>query len=101
MAIHHMGHPQICGSLPEYEGMDYIDPYRPQESHAHGCPASWYRTDFAASLLRYDRRLTEHGFSPSVALDRCDDPLVLECIRIYERESLQANAHLRRVRDGG
>lgn len=50
-----------------------------------GCPGSWYRTDFVASVLRYYRRRTEGGGRvPNPALDACDDPLVHEAVQALE-----------------
>jgi len=50
-----------------------------------GCPGSWYRTDFVASVLRYYRRRTEGGGRVNnPALDACSDPLVHEAVQALE-----------------
>lgn len=95
-----MGRDSWNGPEPEFAGLTPYDPYRPQEPHTYGCPAAWYRNEFASSVFRYARRVNDHGFSPNILLDRCEDPLVLELIRLYEIEVLRARAHLDKVRHG-
>jgi hypothetical protein len=65
-----------------------------------GCPGSWYRTPFLASVLRYRRRPAEGGQRvPNRHLDTCDDWLVVEAVEAVEahedawRAEWQANLH--------
>lgn len=60
----------------------------PPELHDEGCPGAWYRCQFARSVLRYRRMLTDSGFSANILLDRCEDPLVIEAVQYLERETL-------------
>lgn len=64
----------------------------PPESHEDGCPGGWYRGRFAISLLRYERPFCDGTFSGSALLDRCSDPLVLECVRYYERQLIASRS---------
>lgn len=64
----------------------------PPEFHDEGCPGAWYRCGFVHSLWKYERLMTESGFSSNLMLDRCDDPLVLEAIQYLENERLRARS---------
>lgn len=69
------------------------DAPRPVEDHDDGCPGAWYRCAFVVSLHKYERLLTEHGFSDNLLLSsRSPDRLVLEALGYYEREKLRARA---------
>ena len=69
------------------------DPPYPIEDHDDGCPGAWYRCAFVVSLHKYERLLTEHGFSENLLLtSRSDDRLLLEALGYYEREKLRARA---------
>lgn len=71
------------------------EPDYPNESHDDGCPGAWYRSPFVDSLHRYERLLTDAGFSDNLLLSRSDDRLLLEALHYYEREKLAARAHNR------
>lgn len=69
------------------------DDKHPKESHDDGCPGAWYRCGFVLSLHKYERLLSEHGFSENLLLSsRSDDRLLLEALSYYEREKLRARA---------
>jgi hypothetical protein len=70
-----------------------VNPDRPPDDHEDGCPGAWYRSEFANSLARYERILTEHGFSSNLFADRCDDRLVLEALQCIEQERVRARSH--------
>lgn len=74
----------------------------PMESHEHGCPGSWYRCGFVWSLRRYERLLTDGGFSQNTMLDRTDDPLILEATQYFEYESLRVRCkdNDKRIKNG-
>lgn len=60
---------------------------RPPEAPGDGCPGGWYRSPFAASVLRYVRTRTEGGARvPNPLLDRADDPLIEAAVLYFERE---------------
>jgi len=81
------------GRLPVI-GQDVdFDPRCPPEDHDNGCPGAWYRCDFANSLERYERLLTESGFASNMLADRTDDRLIIEAMQYIERERLRARAH--------
>lgn len=62
--------------------VDFNEPY---ESNLYGCPGSWYRTRFFASLEPYMRREDKNGgFSPNTLLDRTDDQLVHQAVAYFE-----------------
>lgn len=86
------------GRLPIHGPSDEPDPRHPVDDHADGCPGAWYRSAFVDSLARYERILTDHGFTSNVFLDRCDDRLVLEAIQYLEVERVRARAHWQDVR---
>jgi hypothetical protein len=82
------------GGLPILDGPDASQ--EPKESHDEGCPGAWYRSRFAASLMAYERPVSEHGvYSENPLLTRCDDPLVLEAIQYLEHERARARALMR------
>lgn len=77
----HMGAPRRY----DLEGKrdDWSNPV--EDIKREGCPGSWYRTPFVASLLTYYRRRDQHGGRVSnPALDDCEDPLVHEAIAELE-----------------
>lgn len=77
---------------------DWASPREPAEA---GCPGSWYRTDWLASLRRYMRREGSGGRIDNPVLSRCDDPLVHEAIAELEAQEDAATAeHLERIRKG-
>lgn len=65
----------------------------PRDDHREGCPGAWYRSGFCDSLHKYERHLTDGGYSANPLLDRCDDRLVLEAIQFLEAERLRARAY--------
>lgn len=69
------------------------DPPRPDETHDDGCPGAWYRCAFVCSLHKYERLLTQSGFSENLTLSRCENRLVLEALQYYEREKLASRAY--------
>lgn len=75
-----------------------VNPERPPDDHADGCPGSWYRSEIVNSLSRYERILTEHGFSANLFADRSDDRLVIEAMQCIEIERVRARAHWAEVR---
>lgn len=77
---------------------DEVDPRRPPDDHDDGCPASWYLSEFANSLAKYERILTEAGFSANLLADRCDDPLVIEALQYIERERVRSRNHWNEIR---
>lgn len=68
------------------------DTEHPPEPLDDGCPGAWYRCAFVLSLHKYERPLTEHGFSDNLLTSRSDDRLLLEALSYYEREKLRARA---------
>lgn len=79
------------GRLPVYgqEAAELYDPLHPPENHSEGCPGAWYRCPFALSVLRYQRLLTDGGFSDNLFLSRTDDRLVIEATQYLETERLR------------
>jgi hypothetical protein len=77
---------------------DDINPERPPDTHDDGCPGSWYRCELANSLAKYERILTDAGFSSNLLADRTDDPLVLEAMQVLEQERVRARAHWAEIR---
>lgn len=59
-------------------------PERPSDDHEEGCPGSWYRCGFALSLGKYERLLTDSGFSANIMLERTRDRLVIEATQYLE-----------------
>lgn len=64
-----------------------INLQRPTEDAREGCPSSWIRSRFVASVLPYLRRRTDGGGRvPNLLLDRCDDDLVVQLVNYAEHE---------------
>lgn len=64
-----------------------VNPKRPTEDAADGCPASWYRSRFVASMLPYLRRRDEHGGRvANLLLERLDDDVVVLAVQYAEDE---------------
>ena len=74
------------------------DPDRPRERHDEGCPGSWYRSEFVDSLAKYERILTDAGYSSNLLADRTDDRLVIEALQYIEHERVRARGHWNEVR---
>jgi hypothetical protein len=94
----HMGRLPILQPTQEDLGVNL---QAPPEMHDEGCPGAWYRCDFVRSLWKYERLMTDSGYSPNIMLDRCDDPLVLEAIQYLENERLRARSADMEKRYGG
>ncbi|MEL6705032.1 MAG: hypothetical protein AAFP15_12200 [Bacteroidota bacterium] len=62
----------------------------PPESTEDGCPGSWYRSVFALSVSRYERLLTDSGFSDNLHLSRSQDRLLLDAVAYLEMQRLRA-----------
>lgn len=73
-----------------------VDPRKPPEDCRDGCPGGWYRSSWMHSLGRYERPLSEGGFSPS--LFPTSDRLILEALQYLEAERLRARAHWQELR---
>jgi hypothetical protein len=90
----YMGRLPIIGQdVPEN-----VNPDHPPDDHDDGCPGSWYRCALANSLSKYERILTEHGFSSNLLADRTDDRLVIEAMQCIELERVRARSHWAEVR---
>lgn len=64
-----------------------INPQRPTEDAREGCPGSWVRSRFVASVIPYLRRRTDGGGRvPNLLLDRCDDDLLVQLVNYTEHE---------------
>lgn len=62
---------------------DWPQPF--EDIEGEGCPGSWYRTAFFASLAPYLRRQDQQGGRiPNPLLDRCQDRLVLDAVSFLE-----------------
>lgn len=73
----------------------------PHEPLDEGCPAGWYRSEFARSLAIYLPTQTESGFMESPLIDRTAPRLLIEAVQLYKREKAKANANfLREAYDG-
>jgi len=94
----HMGRLPILNPTIEQMGMNL---QAPPEEHDEGCPGAWYRCGFVRSLWKYERLMTESGFSPNILLDRCEDTLVIEAIQYLENERLRARSADMEKRYGG
>jgi len=77
------------GGQPDDDGSEEDEPI---ESNEDGCPGGWYRTEFAASVRRYYRPVSEGVYSPNLLLDRCEDRLVLDAVAYYELERARHRA---------
>ena len=88
---YYLGRLPIVG--PQPAGEEHDDPRRPTDDHTDGCPGAWYRSGFVASLAKYERILTDGGFSANLLADRCDDRLVLEALQYIEHERVRARSH--------
>lgn len=86
------------GHLPIYDGPEPSE--EPRETHDDGCPGAWYRCGFVTSLIRYERPVSEGGYSENLHLSRCNDPLVLDAIQYLEHERARALNHLREKMSG-
>lgn len=75
-----------------------VNPRRPADDHDDGCPGSWYRCAWADSLAKYERILTESGFSSNLLADRTTDRLVIEALQYIELERVRARNHWSEVR---
>lgn len=88
------------GRLPVYgqaEARELSNPLRPPEQHDDGCPGGWYRSEFIASLQKYERIFLESGFCSNVLLDRTDDRLVIEATQYLELERIRHKNHSSQV----
>lgn len=64
-----------------------INPQQPTEDAREGCPGSWYRSRFVATLMPYMRRRAEHGARvPNLLLDRCDDDVIIQLVNYTEEQ---------------
>jgi hypothetical protein len=73
---------------------EVLQPDRPFEAAADGCPGAWYRTRFVESLLPYLRRPVDGG--GRVPRQRFDQATwqVQEAVEYFEGEQARASAHL-------
>lgn len=91
------------GRLPIYGEPEPDDvradesPEEPRDNHDDGCPGSWYRCGFVASLAKYERLLLEHGFASNLLADRTQDRLIIEALQYIESERVRAQAHRREL----
>lgn len=85
----HMGRLPIIHPTREQLGENLKSP---AEGHEHGCPGSWYRCGFVASVAKYERILGDHGFSSNPRLDRCTDELILDAVQYLEQERLRCQS---------
>ena len=77
------------------------DPQHPSESTEHGCPGSWYRSRFCASVVPYERTQTDGAALSNPLLDRTTDALVIEATAYLERERMRAQARdMERINKG-
>ncbi len=74
------------------------NPKHPGESTEGGCPGSWYRCEWTASVSKYERMLSEHGFSENLHLTRSDDRLLLDAVTYLEGQRLLARNYDARQR---
>jgi hypothetical protein len=73
---------------------EVLQPDRPFEAAADGCPGAWYRTRFVESLLPYLRRPVDGG--GRVPRDRFNNApwQVQEAVEYFEGEQARASVHL-------
>lgn len=78
-------------------------PQLPLEDPDAGCPGSWYRTRFMASLSPYLRRVRPMGDGwdrdSNPLLDRCEDDLVVQWVLYFELEQNRALHRIAETRD--
>lgn len=66
----------------------------PPEDPADGCPMSWVRSTYAASVLDYARKRTEGGQRvPNPKLDECEDRMIVEAVLYYEECEDRLHSH--------
>lgn len=87
--IHSGGHMGRAPAHPSMQpaGIKRWSPQQPTEDPADGCPASWYRSRFIASVMPYLRRRDDNGNRvANLILERCDDDLILQFVAYAEDE---------------
>jgi hypothetical protein len=88
----YMGRDEVEPGTTELD--EPMQPDRPFEAAADGCPGAWYRTRFVESLLPYLRRPVDGG--GRVPRQRFDQApwQVQEAVEYFEGEQARASAHL-------
>ncbi len=81
------------GRLPVLNEKNLSGDGEPAESTEDGCPGSWYRCAWTSSVMRYERMLSDSGFSENLHLSRSDDRLVLEAAAYLENQRVRAANH--------
>lgn len=87
----YLGRSKVYLEHPDPEDVPGFDALgRPFESRAEGCPGGWSRCAYVASLVRFTRTYTSHGYVSNPLLTAETHPHVLEAIQYLERQEQAA-----------
>lgn len=88
-------------SGPKMGRLTIVEGDKGGESNEEGCPGAWYRSQYAHSVVEYQRpRDKNGGYSESLKLSRCTDDRVIDAVQYLETERARCSHHLEELRFG-